>query len=351
MFKSEKEFIHWLRDYAPATGRSLRLGIGDDTALIAASPGCDILLKADLSVEGVHFDREFHPPRAIGHRALARSLSDVAAMGGVPRFALISLAIPRGTRTEWLNELLRGVFELAARFRVAIVGGDTSIVPGRAALDAIIVGEIPKGRAIRRSGARPGDLIYVSGVLGYSALGFEILRSGGRTKPSPQSARRRDRRTADVDQAALEAHLYPKPRLALGRFLREKRLSTALIDVSDGLSSDLARLCEASGTGAVLWASAIPAPETAGRSQEGQDNPRSQGRRLDLALHGGEDYELLFTVRPDRAAKLPGKVGRVPLHRIGEVRGEAGVRIVDSHGKEASLKPRGWDHFKPKGGL
>ncbi len=327
IFESERDFLRWLTDQVPAAGRSVKLGIGDDAALVGTSAGCEIILKSDLSIEGTHFDRRIHPPRSIGHRALARSLSDIAAMGGQPRFALISLAIPRSAKAAWVKNLLRGVFDLAASFRVVVVGGDTSMVDGAAAIDAILTGEVPKGSALLRSGAREGDAVYVSGRLGYSALGLEILQTQG--KPSQRSE------PSGLRLAAIKAHLYPEPRLAIGRMLRERRLATALIDVSDGLSSDLARLCQASGRGAMLWADTIPTP---GTSKLG----------MDLALHGGEDYELLFTVTPANVSKIPKKIGNVPLHRIGEVQQQPGVRIIGPDGKEAPLKPLGWDHFRWK---
>ena len=204
-----------------------------------------------MSIEGVHFTRRLHPPEAVGHRALARSLSDVAAMGGVPRYALVSLAISKGATREWVSAFYRGMLALARRFGVELIGGDTARVAERTFIDVLAAGEVPRGRALRRSGARMGDQIYVSGRLGLSALGLRLLRSRRGGSPPPAEATARE---------AMHHHLYPIPQCALGRFLSERRLASALMDLSDGLSTDLARMCAASGVGARLWAEKIPGP-------------------------------------------------------------------------------------------
>jgi len=179
MFRTETEFVTWLLAHSPGATRGLRLGIGDDAAIIRCPRGHDLILKTDMSIEGVHFTRRLHPPRAVGHRALARSLSDVAAMGGTPKFALISLAISKQPTQAWIKQLYAGIFALAARFGVTVMGGDTAVISGPVLIDAILMGEVRRGRAIPRSGARPGDQIYVSGRLGISALGLRLLRSSG----------------------------------------------------------------------------------------------------------------------------------------------------------------------------
>ena len=303
----------------------LKLGIGDDAALVEVARGHQAILTTDLSIEGVHFLSRLHPPRAVGHRALARALSDVAAMGGTPRFALVSLAISRRTSRAWVQEFYAGLLGLAARLGVTLIGGDTAVVKGGISADVIAVGEAPRGKALRRSGARPGDQIFVSGKLGLSALGLRLLRSGRAGK-------------AASEKEALFAHLYPQPRCALGRYLSERRLASACIDLSDGLSTDLAHLCAASGVGARIQAGRIPLADTPGGS-----------RRMDslqTALSGGEDYELLFTVPRGKVAGIPRRHRGVTLHRIGEITRSQKVVLLQTNGRSISLVPAGHDHFR-----
>ena len=332
MFASETEFVRWLARQSSRRAGGLRLGIGDDAALVMARPGNEIILTTDLSIERVHFLPQLHPARAVGHRALARSLSDIAAMGGIPRYALISLAISRSTMKIWLKEFYAGVSALARRFAVTVVGGDTAIVNGATTVDVTVVGEAPKGKAILRSGARPGDQIFVSGRLGLSALGLQTIQAGaGRLTAAGTSSKLPD---------ALRAHFYPEPRCKLGRFLSENKLASALIDLSDGLSTDLTRLCAASHVGAIIKAGRIPVPSQGSRGNLSNDDA------LNLALNGGEDYELLFAVRPRNVTKLPREFLGVPLNHIGEVRPGKKIRLSVPGGKEVPLKPAGYDHFR-----
>jgi len=335
-FENEFEFVRWLRGIAPAQRGRVKLGIGDDAALIGVGRGHELILTTDLSIGGIHFLPSIHPPRSVGHRALARSLSDIAAMGGTPRFALISLALSRRTTRRWVEEFYGGLLDLAGRFGVALIGGDTAVVPGRTAIDAIVCGEAPVTRALRRSGARPGDHIFVSGLVGLSALGLRLLRHHRKSARNFRPATTPS--AAITDEAAL-AHLYPQPRCGLGNFLARRRLASAMIDVSDGLSTDLAHLCAASGVGAHLWEERIPGPS---RSQGAisQDDARK------LALHGGEDYELLFTIPRGRAARLPHHHRGIPLTCIGEIQRSKDLVLVRCDGKTQELYPAGWDYFR-----
>ena len=319
------EFVQWLQAFSRRQPPGLVLGIGDDAALVRVARGRELILTTDLSIEGVHFLAGLHPPRSVGHRALARGLSDIAAMGGTPRYALLSLALSRQAPPGWLDGFYEGARSLARRVGVEIIGGDTSVVPRQSLVDVVVVGEIPAGVALRRSGARPGDRIFVSGRLGQSALGLQMLKSGASAK-SPQPA--------------VRAHLYPEPRTALGRFLSQRRLASALMDLSDGLSSDLTRLCQASGVGAVVEAARIPKPVATPRAK------LTTARALDLALNGGEDYELLFTVPAPKLKRVPGKFRRLPLTCIGEIRRTKGVSLILSDGTSRQLAPGGWDHFR-----
>ena len=415
MFRNETQFVNWLRARVGggSPGRAgladVRIGIGDDAAVFKPRRGFELILKADMSLEGVHFDARFHPAHSVGHRALARPLSDVAAMGGTPRFALISLAIARSRLLtgRWLENFFRGLAELARRYQVGIIGGDTAIASSPAAagfVDVVLIGEIPSGAALVRSGARTGDTIFVSGRLGMSRLGLETLqwRRAGRSRPAvrerglpppldsplgalPSTPLRDGERSRTVSEVegqaggwsaaelarACRAHLYPEPRIALGQFLSERRLASAAIDVSDGFSTDLGHLAEASNMGARIWASLLPAPvsrravgsrrqeRVGGRQSEGAvgnrglaESPRLRGPRqpagsLDLALDGGEDYELLFTVPARLAGRIPSAYRGVPLHRIGEIRpATAGLTLVREDGSEVPLEPGGFDHFR-----
>ena len=259
--------IDWIRRQASrrvpkARKAGIRLGIGDDTAILAPPPpGLELLMTTDLVVEGTHFEPDLHPAAALGHKVLARGLSDIAAMGGMPRYVFLSLCIPRWAGRNWIKQFYNGLFALADRWETALIGGD--LAAGRIlAADIVVVGSVKRHRALLRSGARPGDILYVSGSLGGSALGLERLRTG-RSASDP----------------AVRRHLYPEPRLGL------RLAATAAIDISDGLSIDLYRLTSESCVGADIRAGAVP---------------RFPGASVEQALHGGEDYELLFTVPPGR---------------------------------------------------
>jgi thiamine-monophosphate kinase len=317
---SERQFIERLRhealrrSAAPHGTFALRHGIGDDCAILSCSPRKDLLVTTDLFLEGVHFQREWQQPSLLGRKALARGLSDIAAMGGLPRFAFLSLAIPLRTPDRWINAFLRGMLQLAKESGVTLAGGDTGSSQSGVVSDIIVLGEVPRGTGILRSGARPGDEIWVTGKLGGAALALRLLR--GR-KRIPHRA------------TTLRPLLSPQPRLRMGSYLRERRLASAMIDLSDGLSIDLSRLCQASGVGARIDEAALPrAPQTP----------------IELALHGGEDHELLFTVSPARTHHLPGRIAGVRLTRIGTVQRGRALRLVRG-GRERPLPVLGFEHF------
>ncbi len=330
MFRTEREFVRWLQALSFDPSPRLKLGIGDDAALVASSRRHDFILTTDLSIEGVHFTRRLHPARSVGHRALARSLSDIAAMGGVPRYALLSVAFSRATARGWIEEFFKGMSRLARRFHVQVIGGDTSVVARTAMMDVAVIGEVPSGKALRRSGARPGDQIFVSGRLGRSALGLQVIKSRSRSR------KRAAEPTEDAREleSSVQAHLYPEPRCELGSYLQRTHTPSALMDISDGLSIDLARLCEASGVGAKVLAAQIPGPKGC-----------KPAKALRLALQGGEDYELLFTIPTKKAAKLPRRFRGLPLQRIGEITRSKGLVLIQGNGTRASLGAAGYDHF------
>jgi thiamine-monophosphate kinase len=317
---------------------SLLLGIGDDAAVLRPRAGSDTVITADLLVEGIDFRLDglgaFQTSaRDIGHKALAVSLSDIAAMGARPRFYLLSVGVPAALwRSNFLEEFYAGARALAARHGISIIGGDTSRTPERAVVDSIVHGEVRRGRAVLRSGARPGDQIFVTGSLGGAAAGLRILESRT-TQRSPAKMSRAQRRL-------VERQTRPTPRVDWGALLGEKRLATAMIDLSDGLSSDIAHLCRESRVGARIDASLLPIEPLL------KSTRASEADALSLALDGGEDFELLFAVSPRNVPKLPREVGGVRVTRVGEITGARGkIRIVEG-GRERPLRPGGFEHFK-----
>ncbi len=315
---AETQLIARIRRAAKRSGSLSGVGIGDDCAVLRVPPGHEALITTDFSVEGIHFRREWHPAESVGHRCLTRGLSDLAAMGGQPVAAFLSLALPRNLPQKWVDGFMRGLLTLAGKFTVPLAGGDTAESPGGVLADIVVLGSVPKRKAVLRSGARPGDKIYVSGKLGGSAATLRRMMENPQRKLNP---------------ADFPRHFFPEPRLALGRRLREKGLASAMIDLSDGLSTDLGHICDESGVGAEVQAEAIPLA-TIGRPLHEVD--------LNSALHGGEDYELLFTAPPGK--RIPSQIAGVPIAQIGSIKpGKKVMLLSGDSGRE--LKPRGWQHF------
>ena len=300
-------------------------GIGDDCAVLRLPPGRESLVTTDFSLEGIHFRRDWDPPESVGHRCLARGLSDIAAMGGEPVAAFLSLALPRNLPQEWVEKFLRALIGLAGRFGVTLAGGDTAESPNGILADIVVVGTVPAGNAILRSGARPGDRIYVSGELGGSAAALQQMKSR-QMKKKPKR---------ELNPAQYPRHFFPEPRIELGRILREEGLAAAMIDTSDGLSTDLAHICEESGVGAEVEAEAIP------RARVGKPPHEVD---FELALHGGEDYELLFTAPPNRT--IPSRIAGLPITEIGRITRTRKVVLRNRRGVAHKLHPRGWEHFR-----
>ncbi len=299
---------------------SLRVGMGDDAALWQAGRGQETILTCDWFLEGTHFLRDKHPPDAVGWKSLARAASDIAAMGGTPRCFLLSLALPAACTGKWLRSFLRGLHRASRVLGCQLAGGDTTR-RNKILINTTVIGEVPAGHAILRSGARAGDLLYVSGTLGEAELGLrELRRAHGMVKASSSSFVRK--------------HLYPEPRFALGQWLAKNRLATAMMDLSDGLSSDLPRLCSESGVGARIKASFLPCVTRS----DAKDATK-------LALNGGDDYELLFAVCPGNASKIATEFHGLPLTRIGGITREKKV-LVEQDGKLRPLISAGWDPFR-----
>jgi len=362
---------------AAGPSRAVRLGIGDDCAILAPPPGHELLVTTDFSLEGRHFRRDWHPAAAAGHRTLARGLSDLAAMGAEPLAAFLSLALPReqlrrAAGRRWLAGFLDGLLALAAQHRVPLAGGDTSESPSAHILaDIVLLGSAPAGRALRRSGARAGDLLYVTGALGGAAAELQAIELQALAQKPRRGSKRAD----------AHPHLYPQPRLAVGRALLQRRLATACIDLSDGLSTDLAHLLDASSAAAghplaaEVMAAALPLHPLARAPGTWPALGAEPG--LQMALHGGEDYELLFTARP--GTRIPRRLAGVPITPIGRIlipstlshskpsrltsrtaspsprRSPAAahvtpqvalqVTLVDEHNRRLPLPPGGWEHL------
>ena len=329
MSRSEFEFIDSLR-------RRFGTGIGDDCAVLRGTQGNEIVITTDLLVEDIDFRRTTAPALLLGHKALAVSLSDIAAMGARPRWSLISIGVPEDVwQTYFVDQFYEGFASLAHKYDVQLIGGDTSRTPEKLVIDSIVLGECRAEQSVKRAGAQPGDQIFVTGSLGGAAAGLRLIERGAHLAEQNFA----DEDSQKIDHVLLR-QLRPEPRVGWGIVLGDEHLATSMIDISDGLSSDLNHLCTASGVGAAIESSLLPIDtrvvELCGR------------RALDplqLALHGGEDFELLFTVPAENVARLPRRVDGVGITRIGEIRISAdGVRISEGP-RVWELNPGGWKHF------
>ena len=325
------------RSASSLSPRSFRAGItldlGDDAAAFHLPASSDCVVSCDAFVEGIHFLPNTHPADSVGYKSLARATSDLAAMGAKPRYFLLTLALPSTTTGRWLDQFLAGMARASRELNIRCIGGDTTR-DTQISMAITVIGESPRGRAIPRSGARPGDLIYVSGTLGGASLGLALTLAGYARRASVR--------------ALVAPHLYPQARVALGAWLARHKIPTAMIDLSDGLSTDLTRVCAASHVGAVIDTAQLPRvaiPASAAKLL------RSSGSKIKLdplafALHGGDDYELLFTIPPRAAAKLRRAPGHEALCQIGEITRSRKILTRDSEGRVSALKPLGWDSFR-----
>lgn len=377
---NEFDFIQSLRAQAGSRKHSSRVltGIGDDGCVISQSANRDLIVTTDLLIEGIDFYRHAAPAQMLGHKALAVSLSDIAAMGARPFWSLLSFGLPAETwQEQFKEEFYDGYFQLADQFGVTLTGGDVSESKSGVIIDSVVLGETANGAAITRSGAQPGDQIYVTGTLGGAAAGLKLIEMGARMDETglaslPRPGQRNSSPNVDergsssavedcgssptvregVNPAADSTELRvitslllrqhrPSPRVGWGIILGEEHLATAMIDISDGLSSDLAHLCQASDVGALIDASSLPIDPDV--------NTLCGRRALDplmLALHGGEDFELLFTVRPDDVARLPKRVDGIAIIRVGEITDQPGrIRVVEKK-RVWDLAPGGFEHFR-----
>ena len=363
---NEFDFIRRLREQLSTRKTSTRVvaAIGDDAAVFRESSDRDLVISTDLLVEGIDFHREATPPHLLGHKALAVSLSDIAAMGARPLWSLVSIGLPQSAwASDFKDEFFTGYFTLADRFGVTLTGGDIS-ESTQIVIDSIVVGEVSAGRAVMRSTAQPGDQIFVTGNLGGAAAGLKLIELGARVSEpdavagGQNSQQEADGRQQDVSvpgavaigssltgddhaiQTLLLRQLCPQPRVGWGIVLGEEHLATSMIDISDGLSSDLHHLCNESNVGAAIDAASLPLDENV---------VQLCGRRaldpLALALHGGEDFELLFTMSPENVSRLPKRVDAVSCSRIGELTDKPYAVLIQEKNRSWNLQPQGFTHF------
>jgi thiamine-monophosphate kinase len=324
---TERDLIARIQARLPPAPEWIAVGIGDDAAVVEPERNRLEVLTVDALVEGIHFDRRFTPPHAIGHRALAVNLSDLAAMGAAPRLALLSLALPPALRCDDFDAMLTGLAVLAARYRVHIAGGNLTRSPGPLMIDITIIGSVKRRHVLTRRGARQGDHVYVSGSIGAALAGRLILEAN----------------TAAVD-CCTERYLFPDPRMRLGLLLGRNRAATACMDLSDGLSDGVRHIAEASGVGMTIDADALPI-DAAAREQLAA----SGGDPVLAALTGGDDYELLFTVRPRHLGRLKtvNRHSNVPITRVGVCTSDPAVllRRTVNGTVEHTPMPWGYSHF------
>jgi thiamine-monophosphate kinase len=304
--------------------------IGDDCAVLPKDSRRDLVVTTDLLVEDIDFRIEWSKPEFIGHKALAVSLSDVAAMGAKPVWSMISIGVPeRIWQTDFVDEFYDGYYRLAKKFDVEIVGGDVSKTPDKIVIDSIAAGEVKKGQAVLRSGAKPGDFIFVTGALGGATAGLKLLERGVLY----------DQSASGWQKKLLLKQLAPVPQVHAAGDLSGKNRPSAMIDLSDGLSSDLAHICRESKVGAKIFAERIPFHKNL-RSVAGTDE-----EKLDYALNGGEDFELLLTANPKKNFHLKKMVENGHFFEIGEVTANAEIIELVAGGRSLILEPNGFRHF------
>lgn len=318
----ERELLAVIRRNFTVLRKDILLGIGDDAAVVKPGAG-RLLVTKDLLVEDTDFILPFQDPRLLGRKSLNVNISDIAAMGGRSLYALLGLGLPREIVLDWVVEFFAGLKEAARTADVVLIGGDLS--QARKVLISVTVIGRASGRVILRSGARPGDRIFVSGFLGDAKQGFLLYRKGLRLGDDP------------AKDFFLKAFLDPQPQTTLGRELSGLRSASAMIDCSDGLSVDLNHICEASGAGAEIDPAKIPLSPAMISFQK---------KPLLLALHGGEDYQLIFTVKPRDLPKIASLRRRHRLTDVGRITREKGIWTVDAHGRRKVLEIKGFEHFK-----
>jgi thiamine-monophosphate kinase len=339
---TERELIARVRAHLPPSPPWLLVGIGDDAAVVEPERNRVEVLTVDAIVEGIHFDRAFVPAEAIGHRALAVNLSDLAAMGAAPRLALLSMALPATLPLADFEAIIAGFASLAAAHRVHVAGGNLTRSPGPLLIDVTVIGTVKRRQCLTRAGARAGDDLYVSGAVGSARAGLRRLQSSA----AGQSSSIDEPRTP-IDDGLTAAFLRPEPRLALGIHLARNRAASACMDLSDGLADALEQVAEASGVGMTIDADALPIAAGARAFYDGRGEDS-----VEEALAGGDDYELLIAVRPRTQRRLAEAVrrGGVPLTRIGRCTADRGIVVRRASAPSLAAPPQGFTHFAPAKG-
>jgi thiamine-monophosphate kinase len=314
-----------------ASEDNILMGIGDDTAIIKITAEKWLLATCDIQIEDTHFRIRRGSPYQIGRRAMTVNLSDIASMGGKPTYALISAGLPPDLKTENFDDLFKGMSDALAEHSAFIIGGNLAHISDKLIIDVFLLGEISPDQILLRSGARPDDRIFVTGTLGASAAGFYVLENYQKDYPEKFTH-------------LVRSHLEPVARIEAGMAIAKSGYATSMIDISDGLAGDLKHICESSNVGAEIFSGNIPFPE---RIDELADYISKS--KLDLALHGGEDYELLFTMQPDTPSQIIKKIATESETNITEVGRivsmEEGYNIITAENQRLPLKPKGWDHF------
>jgi thiamine-monophosphate kinase len=308
---------------------SVSIGIGDDAAVLRIAPSSVLLVTTDMLLESVHFDLSYTDYFSLGWKSAAVNLSDIAAMGGNPRFCLTSLGIPSSISVEQIKEFYRGFNAVLKPHHVVLVGGDTCSSRKGFVVNVVVLGESDKKRIVTRSGAKPGDRIFVTGTLGDAASGLELLQT-----------RRRNGRQRPWEKMLIENHLRPEPRVEWGMIISGSGCAHAMIDISDGLSSDLKHICDESGVGACIYNEKLPLSRSLRLAAAELEKHTFQ-----YALSGGEDYELLLTASRKCSDKL--QTLGIPLTEIGEITKTRKMSFVDGRGRKRMLVPGGYDHFSP----
>ena len=332
--------IERIRSILPRPHDAL-LDIGDDCAALRPTAGKDLLLTTDLLVDGVDFTPQTITPFRLGRKAMAVNLSDIAAMGGLPRAALVTLTIRPDEEIEFVDELYRGLLEEGARFAVEVIGGDLS-ASSTLMIGVTLVGEVEAGKAVTRSGAKPGDRIWITGRLGAAAAGLVALKAGCRLLDDQiETPFEASNSLREAIRQAIERHLCPLPRIREGRSLAEAGVASAMIDLSDGLASDLLHLCRESGVSATISEDHIPIDQAASAVAQ-----RFGQEPLALALQGGEDFELLFTSSWDPADITAMFADAATVTAVGEIQAAGrGCRLERHDGSVVALAG-GYDHFR-----
>ncbi|MGI8493970.1 MAG: thiamine-phosphate kinase [Pyrinomonadaceae bacterium] len=322
--KSEFEFIEKMR--RQTNNSNIKVGIGDDCAVISKDSKTDLVITADLLIEDIDFRLDWTIPKYIGHKSLAVSLSDIAAIGAKPTWAMLSVGIPAKIwKTDFVEKFYEGWFKLAKKFNVALIGGDISKTPDKIVIDSIVAGEVKKDKAVLRSTAKPGDLIFVTGKLGGAAAALKFLENGERYNNSKS-------------KNLLLRQLKPHPQTEIGLILGTRNLATSMIDLSDGLSGDLSHICRASKVGAKIYAEKIPVEPKISYLE-------LQNQKLNFALNGGEDFELLFTVNPKKKFMIEKCFKKHKISHIGEITANSDIIELVTDTRSKILNPKSFRHF------